>query len=237
MGLIIRDHDMLAQRVRGLRDGGKRVVFTNGCFDLLHVGHIRCLTDAARRGDYLVVALNSDASIRKLKGAGRPVQSEEERAEILAAIQGVAYVTLFDEETCGTLLRKLRPHFVAKGTDYRLETLPEREVLAEIGAELILVGDPKNHSTIDLIAQIRSGKSAKPAGKSAGRNGKPAAKSARPAVKGAKPVTTRAKPTAGGGTKKPVPARAPTSVAKGVTKSVAKPAARAKAKAASEAHG
>ncbi len=189
MGMIIRDHDELALRLRGLRDGGKRVVFTNGCFDLLHVGHIRCLIDAAKRGDFLVVALNSDASIRKLKGPDRPVQPEAERAEILAAIQGVAYVTIFSEETCGPLLRKLRPQLVAKGTDYALDTLPERDVLAEIGAELIVVGDPKDHSTIDLLARIRGERGA--SGPSAPRRErKVAAPPAAKPKKGAKPVAT-----------------------------------------------
>ena len=115
MGLIVRDHEELARRLRGLRDAGKRVVFTNGCFDLLHVGHIRCLQDAANRGDYLVVALNSDASVRKLKGPSRPVQNQDERAELLCALNGVAYVTIFDDETCGPLLKLLRPQLVAKG--------------------------------------------------------------------------------------------------------------------------
>jgi rfaE bifunctional protein nucleotidyltransferase chain/domain len=158
MGLVVHDHEELARRVRALRDGGKRVVFTNGCFDVLHVGHVRCLTDAATRGDFLVVAINSDASVRKLKGPDRPVQPAAERAEILCAITGVSYVTFFDEPTVGPLLRKLRPQIVAKGTDYDHTNLPERDVVAEIGAELAIVGDPKKHSTIKLLERIRSGK-------------------------------------------------------------------------------
>jgi rfaE bifunctional protein nucleotidyltransferase chain/domain len=155
MGQIVLDHEDLAKRVKGLRLGGKRVVVTNGCFDLLHVGHIRCLADAASRGDCLVVAINSDSSVRKLKGAGRPVQPQAERAEILCAIQGVSYVTIFDEESVGPLLKLLRPQIVAKGTDYTAHNLPEKDVVAEIGAELVIVGDPKRHSTIDLIARVR----------------------------------------------------------------------------------
>ena len=158
MGLIVLDHDELARRMRSLRDGGKRIVLTNGCFDLLHVGHLRCLSDAATRGDFLVVAINSDASVRRLKGADRPVQPAAERAEILSAITGVSYVTVFDEPTVGPLLRKLRPQIVAKGTDYDADNLPEREVVAEIGAELAIVGDPKRHSTIRLLERIRSGR-------------------------------------------------------------------------------
>ena len=160
MGLIVLDHEELSRRMRGLREGGKRIVFTNGCFDLLHVGHVRCLIDAASRGDFLVVAINSDESVRKLKGAGRPVQSERERAELLCALTPVSYVTIFNEPTCGPLLRKLRPQAVAKGTDYNLENLPEKDVLSEIGAELLLVGDPKRHSTIDLLERIRGGRGA-----------------------------------------------------------------------------
>jgi rfaE bifunctional protein nucleotidyltransferase chain/domain len=155
MGQIVLDHDDLARRVRSLRAGGRTVVVTNGCFDLLHVGHVRCLTDAATRGDCLIVALNGDASVRKLKGAGRPLQPQAERAEILAAIQGVSYVTIFEEESVGPLLRKLRPQVLAKGTDYDASNLPERDVLAEIGAELISCGDRKSHATVDLIAKLR----------------------------------------------------------------------------------
>ncbi len=248
MGIILRDHDELAQRLRGLRDGGKRVVFTNGCFDLLHVGHIRCLIDAAKRGDFLVVALNSDASIRKLKGPDRPVQPEAERAEILAALTGVSYVTIFHEETCGPLLRKLRPQLVAKGTDYSLEMLPERDVLTEIGAELILVGDPKDHSTVDLLARIRGQKGstgpgaprrerkvaaptpkagAKPTAKLGAKPGKPAAKAPqKPLAKGTAAKQPAAKPA--------VPAK-PAVAVKAPNKSVAKVAEKSPARTAKDA--
>ena len=179
MGLIVLDHAELARRTRALREGGKKVVFTNGCFDLLHVGHVRCLTDAATRGDFLIVALNSDASVKKLKGPERPVQPQLERAEIVASIAGVSYVTIFEEPTVGPLLRKLRPQVVAKGTDYDSDNLPEKEVVAEIGAEFVIVGDPKKHSTIKLLEKIRG---------RGGAGAKPAAKPAKPAKNaGAKP--------------------------------------------------
>lgn len=156
MGQVVLDQDDLAKRLKGLKAGGKKVVLTNGCFDLLHVGHVRCLQDAANRGDCLVVALNSDASVRALKGAGRPFQPQAERAELIAALAGVSYVTIFDETTVGPLLRRLRPSMLAKGTDYTIEILPEKDVLAEIGAELVVVGDKKSHSTRDLMRKVHS---------------------------------------------------------------------------------
>jgi D-glycero-beta-D-manno-heptose 1-phosphate adenylyltransferase len=232
MGLIVRDHEELARRLRGLRDAGKRVVFTNGCFDLLHVGHIRCLVDAAKRGDYLVVALNSDASTRKLKGPERPVQSEEERVELLCALQCVAYVTIFDEATCGPLLRLLRPQLVAKGTDYTLETLPERDVLAEIGAELIRAGDPKDHSTVDLIERIKQGLGAGTRGPKAAK--KPVAtKSAKaPATKAAPPKPASKKAFA-----KPAIKLPPKGAAKAAAASAASISAKKRTRSATETHG
>jgi len=188
MGQIVLDQDDLAKRLRSLKVGGKRVVVTNGCFDLLHVGHVRALQDAKRRGDCLVVAINSDASVRKLKGSGRPIQSQADRAEILAALDGVTYVTVFDEETVGPLLRRLRPTIVAKGTDYTAENFPERDVLTEIGAELIIVGDPKGHSTRDLLKLASQAHAASLARATAakGRGGaKPARSNGRPGAKGA----------------------------------------------------
>jgi rfaE bifunctional protein nucleotidyltransferase chain/domain len=196
MGQIVLDQDDLAKRLKGLKVGGKRVVVTNGCFDLIHVGHVRALRDAAERGDCLVVAINSDASVRKLKGSGRPLQSQADRAEILAAIDGVAYVTVFDEETVGPLLRRLRPSIVAKGTDYTAENFPERDVLEEIGAELIIVGDPKAHATRDLLklasqahsaslARVAAGK-ARTGGKSGKGPAKPIARGATKPVRGGK---------------------------------------------------
>jgi len=188
MGQIVLDQDDLAKRLRSLKVGGKRVIVTNGCFDLLHVGHVRALQDAKKRGDCLVVAINSDASVRKLKGSGRPIQSQADRAEILAALDGVTYVTVFDEETVGPLLRRLRPTIVAKGTDYTAENFPERDVLTEIGAELIIVGDPKGHSTRDLLKLASQAHAASLARATAakGRGGaKPARSNGRPGAKGA----------------------------------------------------
>ena len=187
MGQIVLDQDDLAKRLKSLKVGGKRVVVTNGCFDLLHVGHVRALQDAKKRGDCLVVAINSDASVRKLKGSGRPLQSQSDRAEILAALDGVTYVTIFDEETVGPLLRRLRPSIVAKGTDYTAENFPERDVLAEIGAELIIVGDPKGHSTRDLLklaSQAHAASLARAAAAKGRGGGKPARSIGRPGAKG-----------------------------------------------------
>jgi len=186
MGQIVLDQDDLAKRLKSLKVGGKRVVVTNGCFDLLHVGHVRALQDAKKRGDCLVVAINSDASVRKLKGSGRPLQSQSDRAEILAAFDGVTYVTIFEEETVGPLLRRLRPSIVAKGTDYTAENFPERDVLAEIGAELIIVGDPKGHSTRDLLklaSQAHAASLARVAAAKGRGGGKPARSNVRPGAK------------------------------------------------------
>jgi rfaE bifunctional protein nucleotidyltransferase chain/domain len=231
MGLIVLDHDELARRMRALRDGGKKVVFTNGCFDLLHVGHLRCLTDAATRGDFLVVAINSDASVRKLKGPDRPVQPAAERAEILSAITGVSYITIFDEPTVGPLLRKLRPQIVAKGTDYDENNLPEKEVVAEIGAEFTIVGDPKNHSTIKMLERIRGGRGV--SGAASSKPGRSDAKGAprsapKHAPKGAKPGSA-----AKSGATKPAAAKAAKPVSKG---SARPPPMKKKSRAASEAH-
>src|SRR5262245_46431365 len=232
MGPIVHDHDELARRTRALRDGGKRVVFTNGCFDVLHVGHLRCLTDAATRGDFLIVAINSDASVRKLKGPDRPVQPAAERAEILCAIQGVSYVTIFDEPTVGPLLRKLRPHVVAKGTDYDATNLPEREVVAEIGAELAIVGDPKKHSTIRLLERIRSGKGVSGGGGASGSGGASPAKSPKGGAKAAKPAAApkRGGKNAKGASKSPARAMVDRVLA------ARNASARKKSRSASEAH-
>jgi rfaE bifunctional protein nucleotidyltransferase chain/domain len=131
--------------------GGPRVVLANGCFDLLHVGHVRYLADAATRGDCLVVALNTDASIRGLKGAGRPLMPLAERAEIVAALACVDHVVAFDEPDLVPTLRSLRPDVHAKGTDYTVDDVPERAVDMELGIEIVICGDPKDHSTSALI--------------------------------------------------------------------------------------
>jgi D-glycero-beta-D-manno-heptose 1-phosphate adenylyltransferase len=140
--------------VTALKASGKTVVFANGCFDLLHVGHIRYLHSARRLGDVLVVGLNSDESVRRLKGPQRPLMPEDERAEILAALACVDYVVLFQEPTVERLLMALKPDIQCKGTDYTEETVPEREVVRSYGGRVAIAGDPKDHSTRDLIHEI-----------------------------------------------------------------------------------
>jgi D-glycero-beta-D-manno-heptose 1-phosphate adenylyltransferase len=138
------------------RQRGKRVVFANGCFDLVHVGHVRYLQSARTLGDILVVGLNSDASVEKLKGSGRPLQTGAARAEIVASIECVDYVILFDAPTVDGLLNELRPDVHAKGTDYTADTVPERQTVRSYGGDVAIVGDPKQHSTRDLIESILS---------------------------------------------------------------------------------
>ena len=154
MGDVVLDRADLAGRIAEHKRAGRKVVFTNGCFDLVHVGHARLLAGAAAEGDVLVVGLNDDASVRRLKGPGRPVQPERERAELVAALRWVDYVTIFPEDTVDAILRALRPDVHAKGTDYSLDTLPERATAEALGARIAFVGDPKEHATRDLISRI-----------------------------------------------------------------------------------
>lgn len=133
---------------------GQVVVVANGAFDMLHVGHARYLADARRRGDVLFVAVNSDASVRGLKGPGRPIVPEAERVELLSHLACVDWILLFDEPTVAPVLRELRPHIHAKGTDYTPETVPERAVVAAWGGRTAICGDPKDHATTDLIGEI-----------------------------------------------------------------------------------
>jgi D-glycero-beta-D-manno-heptose 1-phosphate adenylyltransferase len=133
----------------------ERVVLANGCFDVLHAGHVRYLEGARREGDVLVVGINSDASERRLKGPGRPILPEQARAELIAALRAVDYVLIFDELNVESLLTDLRPDVHAKGTDYTAETVPERELAARLGIRVAIVGDPKRHSTQELIAHVR----------------------------------------------------------------------------------
>jgi len=130
---------------------GMRIVLANGCFDLLHVGHVRYLSDARARGDFLVVALNTDASVSTLKGSGRPIMPLDERAEVVAALASVDRVTSFAEPTLEATLRALRPDVHAKGTDYTEGTVPETDVDRELGIEVAICGDPKEHSSTELI--------------------------------------------------------------------------------------
>jgi rfaE bifunctional protein nucleotidyltransferase chain/domain len=141
----------LGQRVEQWRGAGERIVLANGNFDLLHVGHVRYLRGAKELGGKLVVAINSDESVRALKGAGRPVMLAEERAEIVAALADVDAVVIFSELDVRALIREIRPDIQAKGTDYTAESVPERDAVAECGGRVAIVGDPKNHSTSDII--------------------------------------------------------------------------------------
>ena len=130
------------------------MVFANGCFDIFHVGHVRYLEGARQQGDVLVVGVNSDSSVRQLKGEGRPLLHEDARAELLAAMECVDYVVVFDDLTAEPLLRDLRPDVHCKGTDYTENTVPEREVVRSWGGRVVIVGDPKDHSTRDVLARI-----------------------------------------------------------------------------------
>jgi D-glycero-beta-D-manno-heptose 1-phosphate adenylyltransferase len=137
-----------------IRASGRKVVFANGCFDLLHVGHIRYLQNARALGDVLILGVNSDACVAALKGKGRPLQSEADRIEILSSIECVDYVLLFDAPTVDGILKALKPDIHAKGTDYTEDSVPERETVLAYGGRIAIVGDPKNHSTRDLIQTI-----------------------------------------------------------------------------------
>lgn len=150
-----RTREDLACLLAGSRASFGRVVLTNGCFDLLHVGHVRVLEDAAARGDTLIVALNEDAAVRAAKGPGRPLVPLAERAELVAALACVDYVTAFPEPTLEVTLRLLRPDVHAKGTDYTPETLPEGDVDRELGIEIAICGDAKAHATRALAARLR----------------------------------------------------------------------------------
>lgn len=151
----IYDRKALAEQVARWKDAGDKVVFTNGCFDLLHVGHIRYLHGAKELGNKLVVGVNGDDSVRKLKGEGRPLMPADERAEILSALSDVDAVVIFPEPDVRALLRELKPDIHAKGTDYTEESVPERAVVAEFGGRVAIVGDPKDHSTTALIDQLK----------------------------------------------------------------------------------
>ena len=153
MGEILARGELL-QRVAGDRAAGLRVAFANGCFDLLHVGHIRYLESAAAEGDRLIVALNDDESVRRLKGEGRPILAAADRAELVAALRCVDYVVIFPEPTVGPLLQAVKPDVHCKGTDYTLDTVPERDSVKAYGGRIAIVGDSKNHSTRDLLTRI-----------------------------------------------------------------------------------
>jgi rfaE bifunctional protein nucleotidyltransferase chain/domain len=154
MGEILA-RDALVQRVARDRAAGLSVAFANGCFDLLHVGHVRYLDAARALGDVLFVGLNSDAAVARLKGPGRPLMPAAERAEILAGLRAVDHVVVFDEDTADRLVSLVRPAVHAKGTDYTDASVPEAASVRAAGGRVAIVGDPKDHATRDLIARIR----------------------------------------------------------------------------------
>ena len=155
MGIVVSREELVGIVERERREG-RTMAFANGCFDLLHVGHVRYLQSAAAEADRLIVAINDDESVRRLKGEGRPVLAAAHRAELVAALRGVDYVLVFPEPTVGPLLEALKPDVHCKGTDYTLDTVPERDVVKGYGGRVAIVGDPKDHSTRDLLARIAS---------------------------------------------------------------------------------
>ena len=155
MGRVVNERE-LADLVNADRAAGRTVAFANGCFDVLHVGHVRYLADAAAQGDRLIVAVNDDDSVRALKGSGRPILSAADRAEIVAALAGIDYVVTFSDRDVNRLLALLKPDVHCKGTDYTPDTVPERDTVLAYGGRIAIVGDPKDHSTRDLIARIKN---------------------------------------------------------------------------------
>ena len=155
MGTVLSEGH-LVEAIRIDRAHGHTIAFANGCFDVLHVGHVRYLADAKSQGDRLVVAVNDDASVQGLKGPRRPILNGTDRAEMVAALESVDYVVLFSDPDANRLLQLLKPDVHCKGTDYTPETVPERDTVLAYGGRIAIVGDPKDHSTRDLLARIRS---------------------------------------------------------------------------------
>ncbi len=153
MGEVLSEEALLA-RAAALRAEGRSIAFANGCFDILHVGHVRYLEGAAREADVLVVAVNDDESVRELKGEGRPILTAADRAELVAALRAVDYVVIFSGRAVAPLLTALKPDVHCKGTDYTVDTVPERETVRAYGGRTAIVGDPKDHSTRDLLRHI-----------------------------------------------------------------------------------
>ncbi len=150
------DRSELERKVADARVRGRRIVFANGCFDMLHVGHVRYLEGAKALGDVLVVAVNSDEQVRKQKGADRPLIPQDQRAEIVGSLEAVDFVTIFDEPTVSELLLALKPDIHAKGTDYTVDTVPERDVVRSYGGRVAIAGDPKEHSSSEMIEKVSS---------------------------------------------------------------------------------
>ena len=153
MGQVLTDTELIDAVARE-RAGGRTIAFANGCFDLLHVGHVRYLQGAAAEADRLVVAVNDDESVRGLKGTGRPILTAADRAELVAALRGVDFVVIFSDPTVERLLTLIKPDVHCKGTDYTVATVPERAVVAANGGRTAIVGDPKDHATRDLLRKI-----------------------------------------------------------------------------------
>ena len=156
MGTVLERSELIT-RVAADRAAGRTIAFANGCFDLLHVGHIRYLEAAAAEADRLIVAVNDDQAVRDLKGPGRPILAAADRAEMVAALRCVDYVVIFSEPTVAPLLDSLTPDVHCKGTDYTAETVPERDIVRGYGGRTAIVGDPKDHSTRDLLRRIGQG--------------------------------------------------------------------------------
>ncbi|MDX6557132.1 MAG: D-glycero-beta-D-manno-heptose 1-phosphate adenylyltransferase [Blastocatellia bacterium] len=152
--IVERSH--LISMIATAKGAGKRIVLANGCFDVLHVGHVRYLEAAKALGDLLVVGINSDAQTSRLKGEGRPLLPQDQRAEIVSAIDAVDLVTIFDEPTVEQLLLALKPDVHAKGTDYTEDSVPERDVVRSFGGRVAIVGDPKDHSSSEMIGRVGS---------------------------------------------------------------------------------
>ena len=155
-GARIMDRPRLQEAIAAARKDGRRIVFANGCFDVLHVGHVRYLAGAKALGDVLVVAVNSDEQVLKQKGDGRPLMPQDHRAEMVASLEAVDFVVIFDEPTVGELLLALKPDVHAKGTDYTEDTVPERDVVRSYGGRVAIVGDPKDHSSSEMIEKVSS---------------------------------------------------------------------------------
>lgn len=156
MGQVVSEQELVGL-VAEDRSGGRTISFANGCFDVLHVGHVRYLAGAAAEGDRLIVAVNNDVSVRGLKGEGRPLMDETARAEMVAALRHVDYVVLFGDRSVDRLLQAIKPDVHCKGTDYTVDTVPERETVRAYGGRVAIVGDPKDHSTKVLVGKLREG--------------------------------------------------------------------------------
>jgi rfaE bifunctional protein nucleotidyltransferase chain/domain len=155
MGIVVSEPNLVEVIARE-RAAGRTIAFANGCFDLLHVGHVRYLQGSASEADRLIVAVNDDESVAALKGPGRPILPAAERAELVAGVRGVDYVVVFGDTTVGRLLTRLMPDVHCKGTDYTVDTVPERAVVAAYGGRTAIVGDAKDHATRDLLSRIRT---------------------------------------------------------------------------------